>query len=318
MIFPIVSIFVTNSLISPAFALNILLVNDDGLSANIKALQVALQSAGHDVIVSIPCQNQSGKGAAVSFLTPLVPLTKACRNNAAQIGDPGAGAVRGMPNYYYVDGTPVMATLYGLDVLANNHWGKQPDLVISGPNEGQNTGSIVNSSGTVSNAQLSASRGVPAIAVSADLNTTDNDVLAEETANLTIKLLGALQEKAGTGAFLPEGVALNINYPQFSAGEAGNLRWAFSRFGTYNSFQMKFVSDLSQDPNAQSFGLSNSAYPGITIVMEDKKPSADQLQDEASVIASGKIAVTAMQVGFESRRFSQQWMQLRLNNLLSE
>ena len=71
------------SLSLPVSALNILLVNDDGLTANTQAQYDALVAAGHDVIVSIPCQNQSGKGASINFLAPLTPLTTACLNNAA-------------------------------------------------------------------------------------------------------------------------------------------------------------------------------------------------------------------------------------------
>jgi hypothetical protein len=39
---------------SPAFALNIVLSNDDGLTSNLAALYLALKAAGHDVIVSVP------------------------------------------------------------------------------------------------------------------------------------------------------------------------------------------------------------------------------------------------------------------------
>src|SRR5690606_21159030 len=78
------------------------------------------------------------------------------------------------PDYYYVNGTPVMSLLYGLDVAAQKRWGKAPDLVLSGPNIGQNVGAIVVTSGTVSNVQHAAARGIPAIALSADRGTADN------------------------------------------------------------------------------------------------------------------------------------------------
>ena len=76
-----------------ASALNILLSNDDGLTSNIKALYMAMKTAGHDVIVSAPCQGQSGMGAAVKFLKPIKPLTAACINNAGSPGDPGVGPI---------------------------------------------------------------------------------------------------------------------------------------------------------------------------------------------------------------------------------
>ncbi len=110
-----VAMFIT--LAAPAGALNILLVNDDGLSANIQAQYSALVAAGHDVLVSVPCQNQSGKGASIELLAPLTPLTKACRNGAADVGAPGAGAIAGKANHFYVNGTPLMATERGVAFL---------------------------------------------------------------------------------------------------------------------------------------------------------------------------------------------------------
>lgn len=70
-----------------------------------------------------------------------------------------------------------MATIYGLDIVAKKHWGKLPDLVLSGPNEGQNVGKVVIHSGTIGNVQLSAGRGIPSIALSADTNTVDDKSL---------------------------------------------------------------------------------------------------------------------------------------------
>ncbi|QNM95401.1 5'/3'-nucleotidase SurE [Chitinimonas koreensis] len=303
-------------LAGPAFALNIVLSNDDGLSANVKALYAELKAAGHDVVVSVPCQNQSGKGASANFLTPITPLAKACRNAAAAVGAPGVGPIAGLTDFHYVDGTPVMATLYGIDVLAAARWNKAPDLVLSGPNEGQNTGSIVNSSGTVSNAQIAASRGLPAIAVSADTNTTDQDGLAAEAAKLTLKLVAALQARAGSGPLLPAGVALNVNFPKFEAGKSAALAWSFSRHGSYNAYNLKFVADLSQDPVAKAYGLGAYAYPGLSLYPPAAAPSAEQASDEAAVNAAGRIAVTAMQVGFEARPAAQQWLRLRLRDLL--
>ncbi|KAF0811811.1 5'-nucleotidase SurE [Andreprevotia sp. IGB-42] len=303
--------------VTPAFALNILLTNDDGFAApNIRALYIKLKAAGHDVIVSAPCQNQSGKGASLNFLTPLTALTKDCRGGTVKVGAPGVGTDPTYADISYVDGTPVMATMYGLDVLAPARWGKQPDVVISGPNEGQNLGGIVNTSGTVSNAIFAANRGLPAIAISADTNTTDNAALADEVAVLSIKFLAALQAKAGSGPLLPTGTSLNVNFPTFTAGGSANLPWVFSRFGTFSTTSPKFVADLSKDPVASGYGVK-APYPGVTFVIGGK-PDSTQADNEAALNAGGKITVTAMQVGFEARPQSQQWLRLRLRDLLAK
>jgi len=130
------------ALTAPLHALDILITNDDGLTANTRALYQALRSDGHQVMVSVPCHNQSGQGAALNFLRPVGPLTADCVGGIAQAGAPGVGSDAGDSDLHYVDGTPVMALLYGLDLLAEPRWGRQPQLIISGPNEGNNTGLV--------------------------------------------------------------------------------------------------------------------------------------------------------------------------------
>lgn len=301
---------------SPAFALNIVLANDDGLTSNIKALYEELKAAGHSVIVSVPCTGQSGRSAAIVMYstTTIIPdndktqieAEGGCHNGAAPTGAPAVGPFTksGYTNgdYNYVHGTPVMATMYGLDVLAPARWGKAPDLVLSGPNEGQNVGRVVINSGTIGNAQFAAGRGIPSIALSAGTDTVDNSGLAaagsKTVAQLTVKLIAALQAKAGSSALLPTGTALNVNFPN---AVTASTPWSFSRIGTYDTYALKFSS-------AAPWGLSGSLPPAAT---------ADQAEDEA-VVYKTKIAVSAMQVGYEHRPAGQQWLRLRLRDLFAQ
>lgn len=302
---------------SPAFALNILLTNDDGLTSNLKALYEALKGAGHNVIVSVPCTGQSGRGAGIVMYstTIIVPdndktqieAEGGCHNGAAATGEPAVGPFTkaGYTNgdYNYAHGTPVMATMYGLDVLAPARWGKAPDLVLSGPNEGQNLGYVVNSSGTVSNAQIAAQRGIPAIALSAGGDSVDNAGLASPVsgvvAQLTIKLINTLRTKANGGPLLPAGLALNVNFPN---APSAATPFAFSRHGTYDIYQFRFKGTAP-------YGLGVSGSPG--------SPTPAQSEDE-SVVYKTKTAVTAMQVGFEQRPAGQQWLRLRLAELFGQ
>lgn len=281
-------------------SLKILLANDDGLTENIKALRAALVAAGHQVIVSIPCQNQSGKGAAVNFLIPIETLSRDCRNGAATAGAPGVGAIATLPDAYYVDGTPIMATAYGIEIAAPKRWGSAPDLVISGPNEGQNLGVFVIGSGTVSNAQMAMMHKIPTLAVSADPNTTDNAPLAAEAAQLTLKLLGSLQH-SGQDRRLPAGLALNVNFPKFAAGGGARLPWRTARFGNVELYRMRFVEDLGADPVAVRFGLGAVHKPGIsfTAIDKDHLPADADPDSEALLSMQGFITVTPMQAGYE-------------------
>lgn len=310
----------------PAMARNIVLANDDGLTSNVRALYLALKEQGHDVIVSVPCSGQSGMGAAILFARPLAPLKADCLNQAAKAGEPGAGPMTRAGferDFFYVDGTPVMALLHGLDVVAMQRWGKMPDLVLSGPNEGQNVGYIVLTSGTVSNAQFAATRGLPAVALSAGENTTDNRQLANPRsaviARLSAQLVQSLDQRAGKGAMLPAGIALNVNFPN----EPDGAKWRLSRIGTYNAMRMSFSDNLARNASpqmaeaARARGITLPQLPGVSMVMNTQQPRADQMDDE-SVVIRKDIAISVMQVAYEHRPAARRTVQRQLSGLLGK
>jgi len=296
-------------------------LNDDGLTSNTKALYEILKAEGHDVIVSVPCSGQSGRGAAIVMYSnskiaatndAQITTEAGCHNGAAPIGAPAVGPFTksGYTNgdYYYVHGTPVMATMYGLDVLALQRWGKAPDLVLSGPNEGQNVGKIVNSSGTVGNVQFAAGRGIPSIALSAGTDTVDNVNLADPdsivVAELTMKLVNELEAKAKVASpkrnrpLLPDGVVLNVNFPN---APTLNTDFAFSRIGSFELYNLKFVT---------------TPYIGLGASINDpSKANASQAKDEA-VVSKTKVSVTAMQVSFDHDAAAQQWLRRELHDLI--
>lgn len=303
-------------LASHAFGLNILLTNDDGLTSNLKALYEALKADGHNVIVSVPCSGQSGRGAAILMyssdkIEPTNDLQIAaeggCHNGAAGIGAPAAGPFtrEGFTNgdYHYVHGSPMLATLYGLDILAPERWGRDPDLVLSGPNEGQNVGTLVNSSGTVANVQVAAARGIPSIALSAGLNTVDNKTLSDPdsttVAQLTLKLLHELQKQvAGKKVpLLPEGVALNVNFPTDVKPDS---QFAFSRIGSFTLYQPRFITTPRIGP---SFSVNDSSSAG------------ESQQEDEAVVSQTRISVTPMQVSFDHDEAVQSWLRRHLQNL---
>lgn len=296
-------------------ALNILISNDDGLTSNVKALYEKLTAAGHDVVVSVPCTNQSGRSSSIvmyNFAT--VSATNdsqvagfgGCRNGAALIGEPAFGPMTktGFNNgdYYYVHGTPVMAVMYGIDVAAQAAWGKDPDLVLSGPNEGPNVGKLGTYSGTVGNVQVVTGRGIPSIALSAGSITKDDTNLANPAspvlAQFTLQLVNELIAKAGAGRLLPQGLALTVNFPE---NVTSSMPFAFARMGTYD-----FITSLK----------FRSTNPGYGATQNTDTPTAAQAEDEA-VVYRDRIAVAAIQVGFEQRPAGQEWLRLRLKDLLA-
>jgi len=291
-----------------AQALNILISNDDGFeSANIRALFEKLVAAGHSVIISAPTQNQSGQGGRVEFLRPIGPLAANTRWGTVAAGSPGVGVAPGNPDIHYVDGSPVMALLYGLDVAAPAKWGKHPDLVISGPNEGNNTGLVTISSGTVANALYGINRGIPSIALSAGETTgrsfttlVPGDV-AYKGADVVLQILDVLKRKGKLPQpLLPVGIGLNVNIPAVT--QACNpSTYRVTQIGTGTTFQPAFYADISQSPLAQQVGLGGVKLPGVSLLIPGLPPPAGVVvpadtspNSEANALPQCKVTVSIM------------------------
>lgn len=130
-----------------ADTLDILVTNDDGYSAEgIDAVVVALVDAGHEVTVVAPLEQQSGTGG--TFTEGAVES----QEEETASGHP-AIAVAGFPS------DSVRVAIDEMELT--------PDLVVSGINEGQNVGPLVDVSGTIGAARAAVARGVPALALSA-------------------------------------------------------------------------------------------------------------------------------------------------------
>jgi 5'/3'-nucleotidase len=132
--------------------LRVLVTNDDGVTApGIDALVEALRKLDNtSVTVIAPATNQSGSGSKTTGGT----LTAFDAKTAS--GYP-AKAVKGFP---------ADSVIYALD---QGGLTERPHVVISGTNNGQNLGTVVDASGTIGAARAAAQRGIPALAVSQGL-----------------------------------------------------------------------------------------------------------------------------------------------------
>lgn len=223
------------ALITQSYALDIVVTNDDGYETkNVQQLKLTLEEAGHNVLVSVPCAHQSGKGGAMgSYLKPVpVHLLKDDGTGVLSIDDsvtePAGYCVGDLEADKetktfndFIDGTPLQASLHGI-AKANELSGSNPDLVVSGPNEGQNLGFAVFISGTLGAAHAAIFSGVPAIAVSAGQTPGDDaDALAyaKLVAQATVKIVDALESTQRAGEpLLPAKTGLTVNLP-----DAGTL-----------------------------------------------------------------------------------------------
>jgi 5'-nucleotidase len=202
--------------------MRILLTNDDGYDApGIKALYDAL-AGRHEIIVAAPQTEQSGIGHAFSYKSPLAshPIPPSMKMNG-----------------YAISGTPAdcvkFAVAHLLDVM--------PDVVVSGMNNGENTGISGHYSGTVAAAREGALWGLRSIAFS----------LCEESADYLddyCRVAATLLEKSATLAEHAFGtpqrrVFLNINFPACDPHACNGVRITYQSHAFFDDRYDELRSD---------------------------------------------------------------------------
>ena len=196
----------------------ILLTNDDGISSpGLWAAAKALSALGY-VTVAAPREQHSGAGRSVpSWSDGEIKPTK------LMIGDAEWTC-------YAMGGSPAQSAQMGiLQVLK-----RKPDLVVSGINYGENPATDVTLSGTVGAALEAAASGIPALAVSLQLDNQDYLGHSLETdfstaAFFTAKFARILLEKK----MPPDVHALNLNVP---IGATPETPWRVTRLGRHSYF----------------------------------------------------------------------------------
>jgi len=320
---------------SQASALNIVLCNDDSIaSANIRALKQKLIAAGRDVIISAPADNGSGTGGALAFLRPIGPLTVTMRAVTAlgiPAGSPGVGADPTDPNVFYVNGSPVAACLYGLDVAAPRKWGDSPDLVISGPNEaGSNVGAINWSSGTFNNMIYAIGRQLPTFAISdAKPGTVNWSASLPQTAHayvvadVAVRLVAALvaNKQAAGGRLMPIGVGLNVNVPDVDDSTIASLPLKWTRLGTSSDYMPAFFENLANSTYGKALGSSGPGIAvepgGVVLPTGVAMPKDVSPLSESNVIsAKSAISVTPVEQMPEARRVFSDAMRIKLEGVV--
>jgi 5'-nucleotidase len=292
----------------PAHALNIVLTNDDGFeSASLHAIYQRLEASGHSVVITAPVFDATAQGGGITIGRPIPALPAASRGGAIAANAPGVGALKSDPDVHYVNGSPVMSMLYGLDVVARRKWGKAPDLVVSGVNYGLNVGRSWSGSGTVGAAVAALGRGVPAVAVSADFSPyvpvqqLRAGAREYELADFVVRLVRALELTRPTpdAPLLPRMLGLNVNFPNFAAGRAATLPLKLSRPGSAADRITVFVENMQREwPEA---GLFMPPSPGIAYLTYAQLPASiariedDDPLSEGNVVKQGGVAVTVVQ-----------------------
>jgi 5'-nucleotidase len=243
--------------------LRILLTNDDGFSApGIAAVRDALVAAGHDVTIVAPATDQSGASARINT------------NFGGTIR-----AVEQSPRVWSVEGSPADSVTFGLDVVFAD---APPDLVVSGTNFGQNSGGLVPHSGTVGAATTAIGLGVPAIAVS-----TERDIAAgtqptidafPATAEFVVDAIETLQRSA-RGALLPDGQALNINFPVVTVGDGLPDGVSLTQVGEWSLFETHY----------------QAVAPGTYVVVPGLLPFDEPVRNaDTTALAADRISISVL------------------------
>jgi 5'-nucleotidase len=185
----------------------ILITNDDGVDAPGLAVALAIARAvSDDVHVVAPASNQSGVGHRFSFGTELE-------------------VERRDHNVWALEGTPADCVVVGMTHLFKDH---EPEIVLSGVNNGQNLGDIINCSGTIAGAREGAMQGALGIAMSQAVDYENGlDITWEcALAHGAAVLRALIAEKRRNGTYF------NVNFPLGPAAEVVGVRVVpHQRFG---------------------------------------------------------------------------------------
>ncbi|MDB5670082.1 MAG: surE, partial [Alphaproteobacteria bacterium] len=128
-----------------AFAMRILLTNDDGVNApGLKVLETIARGFSDDIWVVAPTEEQSGAGHSLTLTRPV---------RLRRLGE----------RRFCVSGTPTDSVMMAIAHVMKD---SPPDLILSGVNRGANLGEDVTYSGTCSAAMEGALAGIPSIALS--------------------------------------------------------------------------------------------------------------------------------------------------------
>ncbi len=299
-------------------SLNIVLTNDDGFETeNIQALYTALVAAGHNVILSAPYLGQSGTGGQIAFLQPIFPTSESSEGGLLPPGSPGVGPTTIAPQQFYVDGSPAASVLYGIDVAAELIFGGPPDLVLSGPNEGNNLGLVTPHSGTVGATVTALNLGIPAIAISADRT----DLTPEEAAliaEITLRVVDAVN--GSYGIRLPLGTGLNVNIPAVDpAQSAADFSFSHTRIGLASNIGLQFYEQLGDSPIAVALGIPPGfPFPGVSVDIPytlSGYAEDTSSKSEGNVLGETTVTVSVIQGTYQADRYRNWFVRHKLRGL---
>lgn len=168
--------------------MRVLITNDDGISApGLDALLHIALELSEDVWTVAPETDQSGAAHSLTLQEPL---------RLRQLSE----------RVFAVKGTPTDCVIMAVRHILRD---KEPDLVLSGVNRGQNMADDVTYSGTIAGAMEGTLLGIPSIALSLAINMgVDRQIKWETPMHHGAGLIRQLMQIGW-----PQNVLLNVNFP---------------------------------------------------------------------------------------------------------
>ena len=239
--------------------MRILISNDDGYRARgIIALREALQGLG-DLTVVAPDRNRSG---ASNSLTLEVPLRVAQAD----------------PDVYFVQGTPTDC----VHLAISGMFPFEPDMVVSGINDGSNLGDDVLYSGTVAAATEGRFLGKTAVAFSLNTDGLRGDAQRHfETGAHFARVIVERLQAAPLAVTMGRASILNVNIPNIPVAEVRGIK--VTRLG--NRHRSEAVI-RAEDPRGRPVYWVGPAGAG-----QDAGPGTD-----FHAISEGFVSVTPLTV----------------------
>lgn len=245
--------------------MRLLVSNDDGIFApGLRALANTLAQAGHRVTVVAPDRERSATGHGLTLHKPLRV-------------EPVTGFFHDSVTAWACTGTPADCVKLALGCLLDH----PPDMVVAGINQGQNLGTDILYSGTVSAAMEGVIENIPGVALSLASYTQPEFGVASRFARA---LIHHLEQHP-----LPLPLLLNVNIPAVSAQEIAGI--CITRQGV-----RRYCDQFDQrtDPRGRTY-----YWLAGTAIEDEPDPPADapihHWPTDVATVRSNKISITPLQ-----------------------
>ena len=228
--------------------MKILLTNDDGIDAMGLNILASVLREAHDIYVIAPHMERSGSSNAFTIQEPLTLFEKG--NNS-----------------YAISGFPADCASVGIhgDIIPT------VDLVISGINHGPNLGDDLFFSGTVGAARAAYIFGTPAIAVSIDDASPEEEYL-RDTALFVRSFIETTPKD--------EMYLFNINYPHIPAEAVKGMRYTVSGRRNY----------------VDTYDRTENSDGTATLQLRGEISSVKRVNSDHGVLAENWVSVTPLTI----------------------